>query len=79
MDYNDFQHRNHVKAEFKGCRRPIPGEKANAYFGIKMDDARCINIVTIESDLSPDELDIIRREVFTNPVIQESGLSPLDI
>jgi len=54
-------------------------KKASAYFGIKMDDARCINIVTLESDLGQDELEIIRREVFTNPVIQESSLAPIDI
>ncbi|HRF89666.1 MAG TPA: transaldolase family protein, partial [Desulfobacter postgatei] len=54
-------------------------KKANAYFGIKMDDARCINIVTVESDLGQEELETIRREVFTNPVIQESSLAPLDI
>nr|WP_320193759.1 AIR synthase-related protein [uncultured Desulfobacter sp.] len=54
-------------------------KKANRYFGIKIDDARCINIVTVESDLGPDELETIRREVFTNPVIQQSSLSPLEI
>ena len=68
-----------LKQELRDAEGRSLMKKAGTYFGIKIDDARCINIVTVESDLSQDELETIRREVFTNPVIQESSLSPLDI
>ncbi|MCG8616271.1 MAG: AIR synthase-related protein, partial [Desulfobacterales bacterium] len=54
-------------------------KKAEAYFGISIEAARCVHIVTIESDLDPAGLEKAREEIFTNPVTQFSSLSPLDI
>ena len=54
-------------------------KKAATYFGIPVQTARCIHIVTIESDLGPDSLETIRDDIFTNPITQYSSLSPLAI
>ncbi len=54
-------------------------KKAHDYFGIEIVDARCVNLLTIESDLSNDQLEIIKDQIFTNPVTQVSSLAPLAI
>jgi phosphoribosylformylglycinamidine synthase II len=53
--------------------------KAWDYFGIRLDTVRTVSIVTIDADLTSDQLEIIRREVFTNPVTQVSSYEPLPI
>lgn len=54
-------------------------KKAGSYFGITIESARCIHIVTLESDLDPAGLERVRTEILTNPVTQVSSLTPLDI
>lgn len=54
-------------------------KKADSYFGIRIQEARCINIVTIESDLDQQKLELVKNQIFTNPVTQISSLTPLDI
>jgi phosphoribosylformylglycinamidine synthase len=54
-------------------------KKAASYFGINIQEARCIHIVTIESDLDQQQLELVKDEIFTNPVTQISSLTPLDI
>jgi phosphoribosylformylglycinamidine synthase len=44
------------------------------YFGWEMEDARVVNILTLDTDLSMAELEAARAEVFTNPVTQVSAL-----
>lgn len=53
--------------------------KANDYFGFAVTSARTVNILTIDIDLTPDQLEAIRTEIFTNPVSQISDYAPLDI
>jgi len=53
-------------------------QKAANYFGIAVDRIRTIHVVTIDADLSPDQLKIIQEEVFTNPVTQRSSYTSLD-
>ncbi len=53
--------------------------KAESYFKIIIQEARCIHIVTIESDLDKKALNRAKDEIFTNPVTQVSSLDPLDI
>ncbi len=53
--------------------------KAKDYFGIELEDVRTIHVVTIDADLSDDQLETVRKEVFTNPVTQISSYDPLDI
>jgi phosphoribosylformylglycinamidine synthase II len=61
-------------AEGNGIRR-----KAKNYFGIDLASVRCVHIVTIDADLSKDQLKTIQTEIFTNPVTQVSSLDPLDM
>ena len=61
-------------AEGNGVR-----QKAKNYFGIDVVNVRTIHLVTIDADLSTDQLKLIQTEIFTNPVTQVSSYDPLDI
>ncbi|MGW8325374.1 MAG: AIR synthase related protein, partial [Desulfobacterales bacterium] len=61
-------------AEGDGIRR-----KANTYFGIEIDRVRSIQVITIDANLSKDQLKTIQTDIFTNPVTQFSSFNPLDI
>jgi phosphoribosylformylglycinamidine synthase len=54
-------------------------QKAKNYFGIELHSVRTINVVTLDADLSEDQLSAVRTEIFTNPVTQISSYDPLDI
>ena len=69
-----------LKKELKDAKGIALIKKANSYFGINIQDARCIDILTIESDLLDlQQLEKVKDEIFTNPVTQVSDLTPLDI
>lgn len=68
-----------LKQDLRDAEASALIKKADSYFGISIDTARCIHIVTLESDLDPEGLERARNEIFTNPVTQVSALSPLDI
>ncbi len=53
--------------------------KANDYFGFSLESVRTISMLTIDMDLTPDQLEVIRTEIFTNPVTQISSYKPLPI
>ncbi len=53
--------------------------KANDYFGFDLESVRTVSILTIDIDLTPDQLESIRTEIFTNPVTQISSYKPLSI
>ena len=59
-------------AEGDGIRK-----KAADYFGIHLEKVRTIHVVTIDAQLSPDQLLALQTEVFTNPVTQISSFKPL--
>jgi phosphoribosylformylglycinamidine synthase II len=61
-------------AEGDGIRR-----KAKHYFGIEIARVRSIQVITIEANLSKDQLRTIQTDIFTNPVTQVSSYDPLDI
>ena len=61
-------------AEGDGIRR-----KANNYFGIEIARVRSIQVVTIDANLSKDQLKTLQTDIFTNPVTQFSSYDPLDI
>jgi phosphoribosylformylglycinamidine (FGAM) synthase PurS component len=61
-------------AEGQGLR-----SKARNYFGVAADAIRTIHILTIDADLSGDQLNRVQAEIFTNPVTQISSLEPLAI
>uniref|UniRef100_A0A7C4MRD8 Phosphoribosylformylglycinamidine synthase subunit PurL n=1 Tax=Desulfatirhabdium butyrativorans TaxID=340467 RepID=A0A7C4MRD8_9BACT len=54
-------------------------KKAQEYFGISLRSVRTVRIVTIDGDLTAEELERVRTDVFTNPVTQISAYSPLPL
>lgn len=61
-------------AEGQGIRK-----KAASYLNIHLDAVRTIHVVTIDADLSQEQLSTIQTEIFTNPVTQTSSYAPLKI
>jgi phosphoribosylformylglycinamidine synthase subunit PurSL len=59
-------------AEGEALRR-----KAREYFGLNLEGARVLRLLMLDADLSPEELEGVRTQVFTNPVTQVSGFTPL--
>jgi len=43
--------------------------------GIAVDDVRVIDVYTINAELTPEELERVRVELFTDPIIQESAIN----
>ena len=60
-------------AEGQGLR-----QKALDYFGMQLLRVRSIHILTIDAELSHDQLKQIQAEIFTNPVTQISAFEPLN-
>jgi phosphoribosylformylglycinamidine (FGAM) synthase PurS component len=54
-------------------------QKANNYFGIKLDSVRTIQVVTMDARFSEAQLSAIQTDIFTNPVTQISSYDPLKI
>jgi len=63
-----------LDAEGEGLR-----QKAKDYFDLHLDTVRTVSIITIDADLSEEQLGQIRQDIFTNPVIQVSSYDPLPI
>jgi phosphoribosylformylglycinamidine synthase len=61
-------------AEGEGIRK-----KAEDYFGIQLDAVRVVQILTIDADMSNDQLEAIQTQIFTNPVTQISSYQPLAV
>lgn len=61
-------------AEGEGLR-----QKAKAYFGIELASVRAVSILSIDADLSAQDLEAIRAGIFTNPVTHVSAYDPLPI
>jgi phosphoribosylformylglycinamidine synthase II len=53
--------------------------KANDYFGLDVELVRAVNILTIDMDLTEDQLIAIQKEIFSNPVTQISSYKPLNM
>jgi phosphoribosylformylglycinamidine synthase II len=53
-------------------------QKASAYFGLRVTDTRVLRVLTIDASLTGDQLERIRTEIFTNPVIEVSSFLPLE-
>jgi phosphoribosylformylglycinamidine synthase len=61
-------------AEGEGVR-----QKADAYFGIELEQVRTIQVVTIDADLTTEQLKTIQTDIFTNPVTQLSSFDSLPL
>ncbi|MFO7984575.1 MAG: AIR synthase-related protein [Desulfatiglandaceae bacterium] len=66
-----------LKSELTDAEGAGVGRKAREYFGFQVDDIRVIRILTIDARLSDDQLRQIQTEIFTNPVTEESGYTPM--
>ena len=51
--------------------------KVKDYFGYKVEDIRVIKVLTIDAELDERQTEAVRREIFTNPVTEESSFSTL--
>jgi len=54
-------------------------KKAAAYFSLPLEGVRTVQVLTIDAELSAAQLEIVRTEIFTNPVTQISSYEPLPI
>ena len=54
-------------------------QKSENYFGLQLDRIRSIHVLTIDADLTDEQLRAIQTEIFTNPVTQRSSYDSLDI
>jgi phosphoribosylformylglycinamidine synthase len=63
---------NLFDAEGEGIRR-----KTKHYLGLEISSVRTIHVLTIDANLSVDQLNTIQSEIFTNPVTQVSSYDPL--
>ena len=61
-----------VDAEGENIRR-----NARDYLSLALDRVRVIQVITIDANLTPDQLETIRTDIFTNPVTQVSSYRPL--
>jgi len=61
-----------LDAEGEGIRK-----KAEDYFGIRLQQVRVVHILTIDAELSAEQLRTIQTDIFTNPVTQVSSYDPL--
>ena len=61
-------------AEGEGIRK-----KARDYLGIELEQVRTVQILTVDADLTSDQLQRIQCDIFTNPVTQVSAYEPLEI
>jgi phosphoribosylformylglycinamidine synthase II len=66
-----------LKPELVDAEGMSISRKASAYFGLDVADTRVIRVLTIDADLNSDQLEMIRTEIFTNPVTDESSFLPL--
>ncbi|MCU0586769.1 MAG: AIR synthase-related protein [Syntrophobacteraceae bacterium] len=51
--------------------------KIRDYFGWQVGQVRVIHVLTLDTALDASQLEGVRREVFTNPVTQQSSFKPL--
>jgi len=68
-----------LKAELVDAHAESVKKKAFDYFDISVADVRSVNLVTIDADLDEDQLNQIKDDILTNPVIHLSSLTPLDV
>ena len=51
--------------------------RAGEYFNLTLDWVRTIKVLTIDADLTPEQFETARTDIFTNPVTQVSSFEPL--
>ena len=66
-----------LKRELMDAEGASIRRKSREYFGFEVEDIRVTRILTIDADLSTDQLEQIRTEIFTNPVTEQSSYSTI--
>ena len=51
--------------------------KAHDYMGIEINNARVLRVLTFDTALTSEELETVRKRIFTNPVTDISSFAPL--
>jgi phosphoribosylformylglycinamidine synthase len=51
--------------------------KAKDYFDIDLENVRTVNVLTMDAELTSEQLEELSNKVFTNPVTHQSSYSPL--
>jgi phosphoribosylformylglycinamidine synthase subunit PurSL len=66
-----------IEVSFKPDRRDPLGEAVQRAIledlGLSVDKVRTVDVYTIDADLTPQEVERLRRELFTDPIVQESS------
>ncbi|MFO7750213.1 MAG: phosphoribosylformylglycinamidine synthase subunit PurS [Desulfobacteraceae bacterium] len=68
-----------LKPELVDAHGESVKKKAVDYFDIAVADVRSVNLVTIDADLDTNQVNRIKDEILTNPVIHLSSLAPLEM
>ena len=68
-----------LKSEWLDSEGETLRRKAQSYFNIDIDTVRTVNILTIDAELSHNELLQIQNDIFTNPVTHHSSIDVLPI
>ena len=68
-----------LKSEWLDSEGETLRRKAKSYFNIDIDTVRTVNILTIDAELSHNELLQIQNDIFTNPVTHHSSIDVLPI
>ncbi|MBF0226895.1 MAG: phosphoribosylformylglycinamidine synthase [Desulfobacterales bacterium] len=68
-----------LKPELFDAEGYAVSQKAKKYFGINAKNIRVIHVLTIDADIDEIQLDLIKNEIFTNPVTQISSYDPLNL
>jgi phosphoribosylformylglycinamidine synthase len=68
-----------LKPELSDAEGESLRQKAQNYFGIELAGVRTVHILTIDADLTLEQLGVVQTDIFTNPVTQVSSYAPLPI
>jgi len=68
-----------LKPELSDAEGESLRHKAKNYFGIELAGVRTVQILTIDADLTREQLSRVQTDIFTNPVTQISSFDPLAI
>jgi len=66
-----------LKKDLKDAEGAGIAQKAIDYFGFPVEDIRVIRVLTMDTSLDEDALELARTRIFTNAVIEESSFYPM--
>jgi phosphoribosylformylglycinamidine synthase subunit PurSL len=66
-----------LKPELKDPEGESLRRKAKDYLGLRLEEVRTIQVLTLDTTLTENQLEDIRERIFTNPVTQISSFQPL--